>query len=438
MHESSNVVSLKNRLAQVSIPFNALQDLPVDGLLRRIGNARVVMIGEASHGTSEFYAARALITRRLIERLHFDFVAIEGDWPDAAKVDHYVRDKKHKASEWRSFARFPEWMWRNDEVRVFVDWLRHWNLAQPGSYPRVGFHGLDLYSLYLSMEEVLSYLGTRDPALSKQTLARYQCLMPYRDDPATYARTALKPGFQGCENDVLAVLASLHENQRAFARDDGERLFDALQNANLVASAEEYYRTMFFSNANAWNLRDTHMFSTLENLLAHYGENSRGIVWAHNSHVGDSQATDMSHRGEYNIGHLARARYGDGLFSIGFGTHQGTVMAANDWGERGEVMVVNPSLPGSYEKTFHDSGLQRALVPLRRGDDELRHLLHHRRLQRAIGVIYRPATERQSHYYHASLPAQFDEYIWFDESRAVTPLAVKSLARLPDTYPFGL
>ena len=437
MHKSSVVLSLHRRLAQASIPFGALQDLPIDGLIRRIGNARIVMIGEASHGTSEFYAARALITQRLIERLHFDFVAIEGDWPDAARIDHYVREKRHRAWEWRSFARFPQWMWRNDEVRGFVDWLRQWNLDRSES-ARVGFHGLDLYSLYLSMDEVIDYLRHRDPVLTKQALAHYRCLLPYRDDPVGYARTALKPGFLNCEDDVLAVLASLHENRKTLSRDDGERLFDALQNANLVASAEEYYRTMFFSDANAWNLRDTHMYSTLKSLLDHYGENSRGIVWAHNSHIGDSNATDMSRRGEYNIGRLARARFGEELFSIGFGTHQGTVMAASDWGSPGEVKVVNPSLPGSYERAFHESGLQRALVPLRRGDDKLLHLLRPHRLQRAIGVIYRPATERQSHYYHASLPVQFDEYIWFNESRAVTPLAVKSLAGLPDTYPFGL
>ncbi len=437
MYARMSIASLERRLSQVAIQFGPIQSIPVGGLLRRIGNARIVMMGEASHGSSEFYAARALITRQLIERFHFNFIAIEGDWPDAARIDHFTREKRHRAAEWRSFARFPEWMWRNDEVRVFVDWLRQWNLNQAES-ARVGFHGLDLYSLYLSIEEVLSYLKSRDPSLYQQTLNRYRCLTPYRDDPVGYARVALKRGFQGCEDEVLAVLSDLHARRREFSVNDGERLFDAQQNASLVASAEEYYRTMFFGDSNAWNLRDTHMFSTLENILAHYGENSRGIVWAHNSHVGDSNATDMSLRGEYNIGRLARSRYGQKLYSIGFGTHQGTVMAASDWGGTAEVKPVRPSLEGSYERAFHDSGIHRALVPLRRGDSELTHLLLPRRLQRAIGVIYRPETERQSHYYYASLPRQFDEYIWFDESRAVTPLTVRSVAGLPDTYPFGI
>lgn len=437
MHTDTAKASVSKRLSQMAIPFGALQDLPIDGLLRRIGDARIVMIGEASHGTSEFYSTRALITRYLIERGHFDFVAIEGDWPDAARVDHFVRHRRYRASEWTAFARFPTWMWRNDEVRVFVDWLRQWNLHRP-EMSRVGFHGLDLYSLYVSIDEVLAYLHRHDPDLAKQALARYRCLLPYRDDPVAYARAALHPGFQSCEDGILSVLVTLHEHQRKLARHDGESLFDALQNASLVASAEEYYRTMFFSDVNAWNLRDTHMFSTLRHLLEHYGEHSRGIIWAHNSHIGDSNATDMSRRGEYNIGRLARAHYGDDVFSIGFGTHQGTVMAASDWGGPAEVKAVNPSLAGSYERVFHDSGVQRALLPLRRGDDELLHLLRPHRLQRAIGVIYRPDTERSSHYYHASLPRQFDEYIWFDDSRAVTPLAAKSLKGLPDTYPFGL
>lgn len=437
MHASSAITSISKRLSQVAIPFDTLQDMPMDGLMRRIGNARVVMIGEASHGTSEFYAARARITRQLIERLHFDFVAIEGDWPDASRVDHYVRDRRTPSSEWTAFARFPTWMWRNDEVRLFVDWLRRWNLDRPEP-GRVGFHGLDLYSLYLSLDEVLAYLRRHEPDLAKQALASYQCLLPYRDDPVNYARTALNPRFRSCEDNILATLANLYQHRRELARHDGESLFDALQNANLVASAEEYYRTMFFSDANAWNLRDTHMFSTLERLLEHYGENSRGIVWAHNSHVGDSDATDMGRRGEYNIGRLARARYGDDLFSIGFGTHQGTVMAASDWGGEAEVKSVNPSLADSYELAFHGSGVERALVPLRHGDGELLHLLRPKRLQRAIGVIYRPETERHSHYYHASLPQQFDEYIWFNETRAVTPLKAQTLQGVPDTYPFGL
>lgn len=437
MQTGTSTMDLAKRIAQVSIKFEEISELPLDGLLRRIGDARVVMIGEASHGTSEFYEARARITQALIERKHFNFVAIEGDWPDVARIDHYVRHKQYPAAEWTAFARFPTWMWRNEEVGQFVDWLRSWNRAHAET-GKVAFHGLDLYSLYTSMHEVLTYLKQYDPVTAKQTLRQYQCLLPYRDDPAEYARAAIHSGFASCEAAILDNLRALYERQSMLASHDGERLFDLLQNANLIASAEEYYRTMFLSENNAWNLRDTHMFATLERLLEHYGEKSRGIIWAHNSHVGDSGATDMGRRGEFNIGRLARARFGDELFSIGFGTDTGTVAAASDWGDEMEIKNVLPSLPGSYERLFHDSGVSMALVPLRHGDTKLVHGLRHERLQRAIGVIYRPETERQSHYYHACLPAQFDEYVWFDRTRAITPLDTTTLKGLPDTYPFGV
>lgn len=429
--------ALTTRLAKACIPFRDIADLPLSELMQRIGDARVVMIGESSHGTSEFYETRARITRALIERGHFSFVAIEGDWPDASRIDHYVRHKEYPASEWTAFARFPTWMWRNEEVRRFVDWLRGWNSthAMP---TRVAFYGLDLYSLYTSIHEVIRFLRDHDPVTANQAMHRYQCLLPYRDDPIEYARSAIQPGFRSCENAILETLRTLYEHHRQLEAHDGERVFDMLQNANLVASAEEYYRTMFFSENNAWNLRDTHMFATLERLLAHYGEGSRGIVWAHNSHVGDSDATDMGRRGEFNIGRLARARFGNQMFNIGFGTDTGTVAAASDWGARMEIKSVRPALPGSYERLFRDSGIERALLPLRHGDPELIYHLRHQYLQRAIGVIYRPQTERQSHYYHASLPDQFDEFVWFDRTQAVTPLTTTAIKGMPDTYPFGV
>ncbi|WP_166264662.1 erythromycin esterase family protein [Marinobacter caseinilyticus] len=433
---SSNTTSIKG-LGAACIKFDDLEHLSETGLLERIGDARLVMIGEASHGTSEFYEVRAAISRLLIEREHFQFIAIEGDWPDAARVDHYVRHKEYPPSEWTAFARFPTWMWRNQEVRRFVDWLRAWN-SDHRAASRVAFYGLDLYSLYTSMYEVLTYLQQYDSDAAEEALRHYRCLLPYRDDPVGYARAALSPAFKSCEQAILKHLNTLHESQKELARHNGERVFDLWQNAQLVASAEAYYRTMFFSGHNGWNLRDTHMFSTLARLLEHWGADSRGIVWAHNSHVGDSEATDMSRRGEYNIGRLAQAQYGDNLFTIGFGTHTGTVAAASDWGGPMATKRVRPSLPGSYERLFHDTGLRNVLLPLRDGDPDLMYELGLKRLQRAIGVIYRPETERQSHYYDASLPAQFDEYIWLDETRAVTPLHTHLLAGLPDTYPFGL
>ncbi len=429
---------LAERIAQVAESFDSVDELPLDGLLERIGDRRILLIGEASHGTSEFYRARQRITRALIEEKGFDFVAIEGDWPDAARIDHYVRHAEYPPSEWQAFSRFPVWMWRNEEVRDFVDWLRVHNAGRRPD-ERVAFHGLDLYSLYNSIREILDYLDEVDPQTAAVARERYGCLTPYQSDPATYARAALNPGYATCEVPVLQMLQDLQGRHRDYALHDGERFLDALQNARLVASAEEYYRSMFYGSRSAWNLRDTHMFETLEALLAHHGEGSRAVVWAHNSHVGDARATDMSRRGEFNIGQLCRARFDDTVYSIGFGTHTGTVAAASNWDSEMEVKQVRPSLEKSYENLCHQTGQTGFLLPLATGSDpRVVRGLTLPRLERAIGVIYRPETERQSHYFEANLPAQFDEYIWVERSRAVTPLSTAALKGTPDTYPFGL
>ncbi|KTG17492.1 MULTISPECIES: protein-L-isoaspartate(D-aspartate) O-methyltransferase [unclassified Guyparkeria] len=430
---------LIERIATVSEPFDSVDDLPLDGLLERIGDARLVLIGEASHGTSEFYRARQRITRALIEEKGFDFVAIEGDWPDAARIDHYVRHAEYPPSEWTAFARFPTWMWRNEEVRGFVDWLRGHN-AERAAADRVAFHGLDLYSLYNSIAAVLEYLDEVDPEAAAVARERYSCLTPFEPDPATYARMALSPGYAGCEAPVVEMLRDLQQRHRVYAEKDGDRFLDAVQNARLVANAEEYYRSMFYGSRSSWNLRDTHMFETLEALLGHHGEGSRGVIWAHNSHVGDARATDMSRRGEFNIGQLCRARFGEAVYSIGFGTDTGTVAAASNWDEPMEVKNLRPALPDSYERLCHETGRAGFLLPLNAAtaDPEVRTGLSEQRLERAVGVIYRPETERVSHYFHAELPRQFDEYIWVDRSRAVTPLDSRALAGAADTYPFGL
>lgn len=429
--------TISNRIGSVSIPFESATALPLEGLLERIGDARLVLIGEASHGTSEFYVARERITRALIEHKGFNFVSIEGDWPDAARVDHYVRHAEYPPGEWTAFARFPTWMWRNEETLDFVEWLRARNAEIPFDQ-RVAFHGLDLYSLYSSINEVLSYLDQVDPETAAVARQCYECLEPYRHEPANYARAALSPRFRNCEPDVLRMLSDLYEQKAKLQARDGTRFFNAMQNARLIANAEEYYRTMLFDTHSAWNLRDTHMFETLETLLDHYGENSRGIVWAHNSHVGNSDATDMSRRDEFNIGQLCRAGFGSKMYNIGFGTYTGTVAAAHDWGDPMEVKQVRPSLEDSYEFLCHQSGVPRFTLPLRGGDPSLVEALQKPRLERAIGVIYRPQTERQSHYFRACLPDQFDEYIWFDTSQTITPLDTKETEGMPDTYPFGV
>jgi protein-L-isoaspartate(D-aspartate) O-methyltransferase len=418
--------------------FADIDNVDYGPLLRRIGEARVVLLGEATHGTSEFYLMRARITRELIERKGFSFVAIEGDWPDAARVDHYVRHAEYPPSEWTAFARFPTWMWRNQEVRRFVDWLRTHN-ADLEPAQRVSFHGLDLYSLYSSIRSVLDYLDDVDPDTARIARLRYGCLTPWETDPATYGHAALTGAYRSCEKQVVAVLKELRGKKQAYAEHDGERFLDAMQNAHLVANAERYYRIMYYGSRASWNLRDGHMFETLKNLLKFRGAESKGIVWAHNSHVGDSDATEMSHRGEYNIGHLCRQEFGQGAYAIGFGTHSGTVAAASDWDGPMRIMTVKPARASSYELLCHETGEPQFLLSLRQSaDPELVAGLSKPRLERAIGVIYRPETELQSHYFQAELPRQFDEYIWFDNSRAVTPLPAEELAGMPDTYPFGL
>ncbi len=425
-------------IADCAESFGSVELVNLDPLLRRIGNARVVLIGEATHGTSEFYRMRARISRELILKKDFNFVAIEGDWPDAARVDHYVRHFEFPASEWTAFARFPVWMWRNNEVREFVDWLRTHNTKIPAEQ-RVAFHGLDLYSLYNSIRAILKYLDDVDPAAARIARQRYGCLTPWQTDPATYGHAALTGSYRTCEEDVVHMLADLVHKHRQYGEHDGERFLDVVQNARLVANAERYYRIMYYGSRASWNLRDEHMFETLKTLQAFHGLQSKAIIWAHNSHVGDSAATEMSARGEYNIGHLCRNEFGASVYAIGFGTDSGTVAAASDWDAPMEIKTVRPSHAQSYEKLCHDTGQSCFLLNLHDARlDGAGAMLSKPRLERAIGVIYRPETELASHYFQAALPQQFDEYIWFDRTNAVTPLGTAELKGLPDTYPFGL
>lgn len=430
--------ALVRNLADAAESFPSIETADLDPLMARIGPARIVLLGEATHGTSEFYRMRERITRDLILNKGFRFVAIEADWPDAARVDHYVRHFQYPPSEWTAFARFPTWMWRNTEVRDFVSWLRKHNGTVERS-KRVAFHGLDLYSLYDSIRSVLNYLDEVDPVSARVARERYGCLTPWQRDPATYGHAALTGSYPTCEADVVRALADLLAKRRAYAEHDGERFLDATQNARLVANAERYYRIMYYGSRASWNLRDTHMFETLKNLLAFHGPDSKAVVWAHNSHVGNAAATEMAIRGEHNIGQLCRKEFGDQAYLIGFGTHGGTVAAASEWGGPMEVKNVKPALPNSYEQLCHATGHARFMLGLRgRGDLCGPKGLGKERLERAIGVIYRPDTERESHYFQANLPGQFDEYVWFDDSRAVTPLDTAEIKGLPDTYPFGV
>jgi erythromycin esterase-like protein len=413
-------------------------------LLDRIGDARLVLLGEASHGTHEFYRERARITQQLIIKKGFHAVAVEADWPDAYRVNQWLRQAGTDTDAEEAlggFKRFPTWMWRNAEVLDFLGWARAHNESlplSPASLP-IGFFGLDLYSLYASIDAVLGYLEKTDPEAAKRARARYACFEQFGEDTQIYGLSTglgMKPS---CEREVLDQLLELE--QRAV---DGEELFSVEQNARLVKNAEEYYRTMFTGRVASWNLRDQHMVETLDALDGHLAsqvDRPKIVVWEHNSHLGDARATEMGQSGEWNVGQLVRERHGEESFLVGFTTYDGTVTAASDWGEPAERKRVRPAIAGSYEALFHSRGLERflALRDVSAGHAGLLPDLPREALERAIGVIYRPETERQSHYFRARITEQFDAVIHIDRSRAVEPLERSSqwiAGEVPETYPF--
>lgn len=431
------VVSL---LRETGEAIESLESAPMDPLLERIGDARLVLLGEASHGSAEFYRMRARITRALIERKGFTVVALEADWPDAARVNRYIDHLPPAPTRAAAFARFPVWMWRNAEFGNFVEWLRSWNAERADPARRVSLHGLDLYSLSASIEAVLRYLDGVDPGAAAVARERYACLTPWERDPAVYGRLALTGRYRSCEAPAVEMLTDLLKRRLEYAGQDGDRFFDAAENARLVVDAERYYRRMYYGSVESWNLRDSHMFETLERLLAYHGPECRAVVWEHNSHIGDASATEMGALGEHNIGQLCRQAYGSGAYLVGFGTDHGTVAAASAWDGPMERMRVRPAHPQSYEFLCHETGVPAFLLPLRHPRREaVREELSSPRLERAIGVIYRPETELQSHYFEAELPRQFDEYCWIDQTSAVTPLSPPVHPEgEPDTYPFGV
>jgi erythromycin esterase-like protein/predicted phosphoribosyltransferase len=414
-----------------------------DPVLERAKEARFVLLGEASHGTDEFYRARADITKRLIEEAGFGVVAVEADWPDAYRVNCFVRagnDDAEPAEALADFRRFPAWMWRNTEVAEFVGWLREHNDALPAGTPKAGFYGLDLYSMYASMEAVVSYLEEFDPEAAERARRRYACFEQFGRDPQVYAYEAGIAGAEPCEQAVVDELIELRSMAGDVAARNGsvdeDRHFYAEQNARLVANAEAYYRAVFRGGVESWNLRDRHMAETLDALVGHL-ERTRGptkvIVWAHNSHLGDARATELGQAGELNLGQILRERYGRQVLLVGFSTHAGTVTAASDWGGPAERKRVRPALGGSWEELFHK--LQAPDLLLGTGD------LEGRRLERAIGVVYSPETERISHYFHARLAGQFDMVLHIDTTNAVEPLEPTTAwqaGELPETYPWGV
>ena len=421
-----------------------------DSLFETIADAPIVLIGEATHGTHDFYKARAELTKRLIAEKGFTAVCIEGDWPDAYRVNRYVRganDDADAAGALAGFKRFPTWMWRNADVLDFVGWLReHNDFCQTSTRPKAGFYGLDLYSMYASIDAVLEYLQRIDPAAAGRARRHYECLTAYAEYPQEYGIAAARGLEPRCRDEVLAALLEIQRKAASYARLDGrvaeDQYFYAEQNARIVANAERYYRAMIDYSASTWNLRDEHMAETLDRLLHHLARergSAKAVVWAHNSHVGDAQATSMALRGETNIGALARRRYGDAAFAIGFSTYGGSVTAASDWHAPEERKLVSPARPDSYEYCFHRLGVPRFWLDLRGRRPYLEGLAPQAR-ERAIGVIYRPETELQSHYFYARLIDQFDAIFHFDVTRAVEPLERSALWREgepPEAYPTG-
>jgi erythromycin esterase-like protein len=420
--------------------YHALMDL--------IGSARFALLGEASHGTQEFYRERIRITQRLITEKGFTAVAVEADWPDAWHVNRYVRglsDDADAAEALSGFQRFPAWMWRNTEVRDFIEWLREYNTDR-GRQKQVGFYGIDLYSLFGSMQAVLRYLDRTDPEAARRARARYACFDHAKEDSQAYGYGASFGLSATCEDEAVQQLLEMNRlaanmpPTRGLERDE---LFFAQQNARLVHNAEEYYRTMFRGRASSWNLRDTHMMETLQALDHHLGATGtppRIAVWAHNSHLGDASATQMSEIGEWNVGQLARDHYGNEAVLVGFSTYSGWVTAASEWDEPPQRKRVRDGLAGSWEDVFHRTGTDRFLLALK-GNTSLRPVAAEPRLQRAIGVIYRPETERQSHYFNTRLADQFDAMIHIDKTTALKPLDLGPVwadAEPPETYPSGI
>jgi erythromycin esterase len=423
-----------DEVAALAAPLGGADDFDV--LLDRVGTARVVMLGEASHGTHEYYHWRAQITQRLIEEAAFSFVAVEADWPDCERVDRSVRLEAGAPEDPRAalatFERWPTWMWANDEVADFCEWLR-WHNAQAEPEVRAGLHGLDVYSLWASLREILAYLREHDPERLPAALAAYRCFEPYAEDAQLYA-LASRLVADSCENEVVDLLVRLRER----AHEGGPDGFAAWQNAEVAAGAERYYRAMVRGGRDSWNVREHHLDATLARLLDHYGPESKAVVWAHNTHIGDARATDMGERGEVNIGQLARERYGPGdVVLVGFGSHHGTVVAGDGWGSPMEEMVVPPAREAALEGVLHAAAPARALFVFPPDDrpDLLTDTLDHR----AIGVVYHPDRDQWTNYVPTVLGDRYDAFCWFDQTRAVRPMRVPPAPSFePQTYPTGV
>ncbi len=430
-------------IRSAAIPLHGL-DVDYDALLKAIGDAQIIMLGEATHGTHEFYDIRTQISKRLISEKHFNAIAIEGDWPDAYQVNSYIHGQKYtQASDaLASFDRFPTWMWRNIPMLHLCEWLRTHNKKQT-SLDKVSFYGLDMYSLYRSIDEIIKCLDKVDPQIAAEARYHYSCFDHFRHDPQAYGYAVFTHAIKSCSYDVLEQLKILLDQDWelvAHGEISTDQAFYIEQNARVVKNAEEYYRQLFINETSNWNLRDSHMFETLNAIKKHYElkgiQKPKIIIWAHNSHIGNAAATQMSEHGEYNIGQLVKEHFGKNSFSLGFTTYTGTVSAASDWHAPVERKLVRKALADSYEELFHRVNVPNFLLFLNNKD-----IAPPKLLERAIGVVYRPETERMSHYFYADLAQQFDAIIHCDVSTALEPLEKSSewiAGETPETYPSGL
>lgn len=428
--------SLLSSLCLQAQPIDNLKAPNLDQLMARIGDSRVVLLGESTHGTSEFYSLRAAITERLVKEKGFRLVGLEADWPDMEKVNAFVQGEQ---PSWNGFARFPEWMWRNREFCNFTKALREHN-SQTGS--PVSVFGLDLYSLSASLEGVLEFFEANDPEAAHQARSALDCLEPWIHEPSRYGLSVWRDYSPGCRTEILNLLKTMHEERvENFA--SPRTLLSALQNSRIAANAEEYYRVMYESSVESWNLRDRHMFETLLLLLDHHGPQSKAVIWEHNSHLGNASATQMSQLGEFNVGQLCRNKFGADCYSIGFMTDTGLVAAASRWDGPMEFKSLRSAREDSFEALFHristlDPQLKNYFMPLRSLETRVAEALSQPRLERAVGVLYLPETERQSHYFWARLPEQFDEICWVDKSSAIHAMTAVPAVEEAEMIPFGL
>ncbi|HZP81329.1 MAG TPA: erythromycin esterase family protein [Chthonomonadaceae bacterium] len=444
-HGVAGVEELAARCRKVALPLEGADDL--DPLLKRIGNAGCVLLGEASHGTSEYYLSRAKISQRLIQEKGFSFIAVEGDWPDCYRVNRYIKgypDSGQDAHEaLHAFDRWPTWMWGNWEMVALAEWLRRYNADRPEER-KVGFYGLDVYSLWDSLNAVVRYLEKVDGQAAEAAKRAYQCFEPYGEEGQEYARATYAWVPHSCQHEVVEMLTALRREQPGAQQDGREAYFVAEQNALVVQNAEHYYRTMITGNRTSWNVRDRHMAETLERLLQFHGPDAKAIVWEHNTHIGDARATDMAHAGMVNIGQLTRERYGrETVVLVGFGSYQGSVIASYEWGAPMRRMAVPAARPGSWEDVLHQAGAHNQMLLLTDGSllgDIQRGEFMEPRGHRAIGVVYDPEYEHRGNYVPTILPERYDAFLFLDQTRALHPLHLEphNQGEPPDTYPWNV